>query len=213
MNAIKKLFKKKSLCPGCEEKKPNVEFKTSLCGVPGDVLVCYDCYNEICEDEEEQDEQEQETSDYMRELITCSKCKKYEERRAMDVHRKEEDSDGKCYYYICKECVLKKEEEADEEERKYQECCDCKSKGEDDECDCNCHEEEEAEEEKEEKEKPIEPNSRCEIAACRNIFTETEKGQLVTVRNKDGRPVGLGFICVDCFKKKGEDASINYSEM
>jgi hypothetical protein len=67
MNAIKKYFKKrlvlKTLCPGCEEKKPNVEFKTSLCGMPGDVLVCEDCYNEICEQEEEEDKESDEEAE------------------------------------------------------------------------------------------------------------------------------------------------------
>jgi len=42
---------KMSKCPMCEENKPNVEFKTDM--GDGDVLVCEDCYNDICEDEDD----------------------------------------------------------------------------------------------------------------------------------------------------------------
>jgi len=42
----------RSLCPRCETKQPAVEFKTDLGN--GDVMVCEDCYNDICEEEEDE---------------------------------------------------------------------------------------------------------------------------------------------------------------
>jgi hypothetical protein len=60
-------------------------------------------------------------------------------------------------------------------------------------------------------EEEIEPNDRCIIEVCRNKFTEKEKGQLINTTFK-GRMSGLGYICTDCFKKRGEKP-VDYSEM
>ena len=42
----------RSLCPRCETNQPAVEFKTDPDLRNGDVMVCENCYNDICEEEE-----------------------------------------------------------------------------------------------------------------------------------------------------------------
>ena len=43
------------------------------------------------------------------------------------------------------------------------------------------------------------------------LIKEKEKGQLINTTFK-GRMSGLGYICTDCFKKRGEKP-VDYSEM
>lgn len=171
-------------CPKCEEKKPNVEFKTSLSGVEGDVLVCLDCYNEICEQEVESEEEDEmlvcdecDRSLPEDEVIYCSCCSTHScndcnaeaiEEGGIDCGDREPYACPTCFAEMEKE---KEEEESDEDEVVF--CCFAcekeiiRNSEEHDNCVCDddcenwtcadCVEEKEEEErEKEERKKEIE---------------------------------------------------------
>lgn len=63
-------------CPGCEQEREDVEFKTSL--GDGDVHVCGDCFNEITEEEEKADEEEEEEEEEEEDNDNGRRCERCE---------------------------------------------------------------------------------------------------------------------------------------
>ena len=160
-------------CASCEEKKPNVEFKTSLPGAEGDVLVCEDCYNDICEKEESDEEEDTHDCDECRrilpdnEFIYCSCCASYIckdcnvetlNEGGIDCGDREPYACPPCFAEMKKEevvfCCFACEKEIIRDSEEHDNCV-CDDDGENWTCADCVEEKEEEEREKEERKKEI----------------------------------------------------------
>jgi hypothetical protein len=124
-------------CPGCEEEREDVEFKTDM--GEGDVHVCADCYEVWEEEEEDEEEDEEEEEECAPEDGKCDKC--YKALTGGD-NNKWGHEQGE-YKSLCDLCYDKQKDEALLDGDGFVICGRCNKGG--GECDGECDEEEEEE--------------------------------------------------------------------